>query len=393
MSNNVIEVKNVGKMFRLKDGGTRTFKSAALGWLRGGSRHDFWALKDVSFSVPKGETLGIIGTNGAGKSTLLSLLAGTMQPTEGTVVSKGSMSSLLELGAGFHPDLTGRENVFLYGAIMGIPRAQMQKRFDAVVDFAGLAEFIDQPVKRYSSGMYIRLGFAVAVEVDPEILLIDEVLAVGDVAFQKKCMDKMHDFKAQGKTMLIVSHDLGTIQKMSDRIMLLNNGQVLSIGDPGDIVTSYRTSSGQKNADSLKKEWGTGDVKVSGVEFLDGAGETVEDFTAGGELVVRISYKAEKRIENPVFGFSISDDAGTILHGSNTQIAGTTVSVVEGEGSITLYLDKLFLSAGSYLFSFAIHSDDHKTNYHRIDNAFPIACRNDSTAVGPCSFPSRWERV
>jgi len=234
MSENVITVDSVGKKFRLKNSGTRTFKSAILGAIRKGNNpaDDFWALKDVSFTVSRGETLGIIGINGAGKSTLLSLIAGTKQPTEGSISASGSMSCLLELGAGFHPDLTGRENVFLSGAIMGIPQAQMRERLDAIIEFAEIREFIDQPVKHYSSGMYVRLGFAVAVEVNPQILLIDEVLAVGDAAFQRKCIQRMDEFRHEGKTMLVISHDLPTIQSISDRILFLNDGKVFGIGDP-----------------------------------------------------------------------------------------------------------------------------------------------------------------
>ena len=390
-NDNAIEIKGLGKRFRLKPGGTRTLKSAVLGWIREGRGRDLWALKDVNFSVARGETLGIIGANGAGKSTLLALVTGTMQPTEGNISVAGSVSSLLELGAGFHPDLTGRENVFLYGAIMGLSRAQMRERFDAIVEFAGLNEFIDQPVKHYSSGMYVRLGFAVAVEVNPEILLIDEVLAVGDVPFQKKCMDRMRRFREQGKTMLIVSHDLSIIQKMSDRIMLLDEGCVTGLGDPGEVIGSYRAAAGKKAAQSMEKEWGTGQVKITGVQFGDEAGNVIESFESGGALNARISYEASERIESPVFGFAIADSAGATLYGSNTQLEGVEIAAVEGSGTVVLGLSKLYLAAGSYLFSFSVHSADHKTNYHRLDNAFSIACRSEKNTAGSCCFPCTWD--
>jgi len=387
----VVKVSGVGKRFRLRPGGTRTLKSAVLGWMGGGKSHELWALRDVNFSVARGETLGIIGANGAGKSTLLALLTGTMEPTEGSISVAGSVSSLLELGAGFHPDLTGRENVFLYGAIMGLSRAQMRERFDAIVDFAGLSDFIDQPVKHYSSGMYVRLGFAVAVEVNPEVLLIDEVLAVGDVPFQKKCMDRMTEFRQQGKTMLVVSHDLSVIQKMSDRIMLLDEGRVTGLGDPGDVIGSYRASAGQRAAQSMEKEWGTGQVKITGVEFRDEAGNTVDSFECGGTLSARISYEASQKIDDPVFGFALADSAGNTLYGSNTQLEGVDIAAIEGTGSLMLNLSDLYLAAGSYLFSFSVHSADHKTNYHRLDNAFGIACRTDKNAAGSCCFPCSWD--
>ncbi len=235
-----IVVERMGKRFRLQRSGTRTIKSAMLDLMRnrGAGKNAFWALQDMDFAVDRGETLGIVGANGAGKSTLLSLLAGTKVPTTGSIRTTGTISSLLELGAGFHPDLTGRENVFLAGAIMGLSR-QMRERFDAIVDFAGMRDFIDQPVKHYSSGMYVRLGFSVAVEVDPDILLIDEVLAVGDENFQKKCLQKIDAFRRAGKTMLIISHDLSTIQTISDRILFLDQGRIEGIGDPREVIGRY----------------------------------------------------------------------------------------------------------------------------------------------------------
>lgn len=358
---------------------------------RGSGRKDFWALKDVSFSVPKGETLGIIGANGAGKSTLLSLLAGTKVPTTGTISSQGTISSLLELGAGFHPDLTGRENVFLCGAIMGLSRRQMRDRFDDIVSFAGLDEFIDQPVKHYSSGMYVRLGFAVAVEVDPDILLIDEVLAVGDVEFQRKCIDKMKAFREQGKTMLIISHDLGTIQRISDRILFLDEGTVQGIGDPDSVVTNYKSLARSKSVGGLEREWGTGEVSLEKVEFFTEDGNSTDTFSSGSGLLARISYSAEMPVEDPVFGFSLSDSEGRLIYGNNTQIEKFEIPSIEGKGTITLHLGKLPMASGTYLFSFSVHSADHRTNYHRLDNCFPVSVESASSFEGVCFIPSRWK--
>ncbi|MDP6523760.1 MAG: ABC transporter ATP-binding protein [Kiritimatiellia bacterium] len=393
MSNNAISVEGVGKSFRLHRSGTRTVKSMALDILRrpGSGRKDFWALKDVSFKVPCGETLGIIGANGAGKSTLLSLLAGTKVPTTGRIEAKGTISSLLELGAGFHPDLTGRENVFLCGAIMGLTRRQMKERFDAIVSFAGLDEFIDQPVKHYSSGMYVRLGFAVAVEVDPDILLIDEVLAVGDVEFQRKCIDKMKAFREQGKTMLIISHDLGTIQRISDRILFLDEGTVQGIGDPDSVVSNYKSMARSKSVGGLDRVWGTGEVSLERVEFLAGDGSPTDTFSSGSGLLAKIFYKANMRVEDPVFGFSLADSEGRLIYGNNTQIEKFAIPSIEGEGTITLHLGELPMAAGTYLFSFSVHSADHRTNYHRLDNCFPIAVESTSSFEGVCFIPSRWE--
>ncbi|NQT91244.1 MAG: ABC transporter ATP-binding protein [Lentisphaerae bacterium] len=385
-----IEVKGVGKKFRLYRDGTRTLKTAVLGRLNKSLVRDFWALRNVEFTVSGGETLGIIGVNGAGKSTLLSLVAGTMAPTEGTIVARGQIASLLELGTGFHPDLTGRENVFLYGAIMGLSRSQMKQRFDAIVDFAGIADFIDQPVKHYSSGMYVRLGFAVAVEVDPAVLLVDEVLSVGDTAFQDKCMRKMNEFRDRGKTMLVVSHDLPTIQKLSDRILLLHEGQVKGLGDPDEIVGRYGETRAAGETSTPRREWGTGELKITGVDLLNGAGQTTNTIRWGESLCIRIHFIAHSRIPDPVFGFAISDPQGKTVYGNNTQIEGLDIPCAEGEGTLSVQLDNVCLARGDYLLSLSCHSPDHGTNYHRLDYAYTLTCEHDKSTDGPCYFPCSW---
>lgn len=388
--NTAITIEHVTKTFRLHRGGVRTLKSAVLDLLHASSSRDFIALNDIGFAVRKGETLGIIGANGAGKSTLLSLIAGTMAPTGGEIRTRGTISSLLELGAGFHPDLTGRENVFLYGAIMGLARKQMKKRFDSLVEFAGLEKYIDQPVKHYSSGMYVRLGFAVAVEVDPDILLIDEVLAVGDAEFQRKCLKRMDEFKKQQKTMLIVSHDMPTIQKISDRILLLDEGTIVGIGEPENLVGQYQSLSRRKTTQGLDREWGTGEVKMTNVQFRDKTGQVADTFKWGESLEACIDYEAAKRIDGPVFGFAVSDESGRLIYGSNTQIEKIDIPYVEGKGTIVLRLERLAMASGTYLFSFSVHSADHKTNYHRLDNCFPVAVECDKNFEGCCHMPSSW---
>ena len=390
--NNTIVVENVSKRFRLRTMGERSLKSTMLdlAGMRSGQEQEFWALKDVSFSVRKGETLGIIGSNGAGKSTLLALLTGTKTATEGSIQTSGVVSSLLELGAGFHPDLTGRENVFLCGAVMGLRRKQMEDRFEAIVDFAGIHEFIDHPVKHYSSGMYVRLGFAIAVEVDPDILLIDEVLAVGDASFQRKCIAKMEEFRAKGKTMLIISHDLRTIQSISDRILLLDGGRVVGLGDPEGVVERYESISRQRDAEGLQREWGTGEVKITGAEFFNANGQACDKFEWGKSMEIRISYKACHPIERPVFGFAISDKEGRLIYGNNTQIENIEIPLIEGDGSVRLCIDNLAMATGTYLFSFSVHSTDHKINYHRMDNRFPVAVESDKQFEGMCYMPCSW---
>lgn len=391
MQDNIsIQVEHVTKEFRLQ-AGTRTLKSAALDILRRSKRTGmFRALDDMSFEVARGKTLGIIGANGAGKSTLLSIVAGTMAVTRGSVRSRGTISSLLELGAGFHPDLTGRENVFLYGAIMGLNRKQMHERFDDIIAFAGIADYIDQPVKHYSSGMYVRLGFAVAVEVDPDILLIDEVLAVGDADFQRKCIAKMNDFRSEGKTMLIISHDMGTIQSISDEILLLDHGKIVGMGSPNSIVDTYRSLSRTVDTEGLAREWGTGEIRITGVQLCDKDGKECRDFSWNSSLEAKISYKASAPVVAPVFGFSISDRNGRVIYGNNTQIEGLTVPDVAGEGTISLRIDKLNMASDTYLLSFSIHSADHLTNYHRLDNGFPISVNSDKPFEGCCYMDTSW---
>jgi ABC-type polysaccharide/polyol phosphate transport system ATPase subunit len=389
-ANIAIKVENVSKVYRLA-GASQSLKQKALECLRRRTApKTLKAIDEVSFSVNRGETLGIIGANGAGKSTLLSLLTKTIFPTHGTIETQGQVSSLLELGAGFHPDLSGRENVFLYGAIMGIPRDRMMERFDAIVEFAGLKEFIDQPVKHYSSGMYVRLGFAVAVEVDPDILLIDEVLAVGDAAFQKKCIDKMREFRRQGKTMLIISHDLQTIQRISDRILFLDRGKMLGLGAPKTMIGEYEGLTRRRNTEIYQREWGTGEVKITGVCFRDADGTERDTFQWGGDLFATVIYRAEKPVATPVFGFAISDSEGRIVHGSNTQVSGLVIDQIAGEGTVTLHLRDLPMATGLYLFSFSVHSSDHRVNYHRLDNCFPITVECSRNFEGYAYMPSEW---
>ncbi|MCE9613697.1 MAG: ABC transporter ATP-binding protein [Lentisphaerae bacterium] len=391
MSEPVIQVENVSKRFRLRGMGTRTFKSAALDLLLPGRAptREFWALREVSFAVQAGETLGIIGANGAGKSTLLSLLARTRPPTSGRLATTGTVSSLLELGAGFHPDLTGRENVFLAGAVMGIPRRIMAERFASIVAFAGIPEFIDQPVKHYSSGMYVRLGFAVAVEVNPDILLIDEVLAVGDIAFQRKCLDKMEEFRQRGKTMLIISHDLATIQSISDRILLLDGGRVTGLGRPGEIVDRYKAVVRAQQAGAMRREWGSGEIRITGVDLRDRTGQARDRFAYGDLIEADVHYEARQRIENPVFGFSVATDGGMRIYGNNTQIEGHRIPEVEGRGTLHLSLGPHTLGPGTYLLSFSVHSADHRVNYHRVDHGFPILVEGDRPFEGSY-MPVQW---
>lgn len=365
-----ISLEHVTKRFPLTAIGGSSLKHMVIDTFRrrGRAAKTFQALTDVNLEVKKGESLGIIGRNGAGKSTLLSIIAGTISPTEGRVESNGKISSLLELGAGFHPDLTGRENVFLYGSIMGIPRAEMMRRFDEIVEFAGIGEFIDQPVRFYSSGMYVRLGFSVAVQIDPDILLVDEVLAVGDIDFQRRCLRRMSEFRRSGKTLILISHDLGAIQSISDRIAILDHGTVIDVGGPGNMVDAYSRRLLYEAADAAS-EWGTRTALLSGATMLDPSGTPTVTFPEDGILRLKVDFSSTIRIADPVFGFSIARVGHEIVFGSNTLLEGLAVPEIDKtNGTVRFEIDASTLQAGSYSVSLSFHSSDHKTNYHRLEN-------------------------
>jgi len=241
MTNNAVTVDHLSKKFRLYHERNQSIKSAIMRG-RTSVHEDFWALKDVSFEVPEGSTFGLIGSNGSGKSTLLKCLAKIYYPEKGSIGYKGKVAALLEVGSGFHPELSGRENIFLNGSILGMKKAEITKKFDEIVDFSGVEQFIDQPVKNYSSGMYVRLGFSVAINVDPDILVVDEVLSVGDAEFQEKCAQKFVDFKKAGKTVILVSHAMGAVRSMCDHAAWLSHGELISIGEAKPTIDKYLSS-------------------------------------------------------------------------------------------------------------------------------------------------------
>ncbi|MBR4188915.1 MAG: ABC transporter ATP-binding protein [Kiritimatiellae bacterium] len=385
-----IQAENLGKCYIRRGMGAPTL----FGALTSGFRRKpdpFWCIRGATFGIPPGRTVGVIGPNGAGKSSLLGLVAGTIAPTEGSVSARGRISSLLELGAGFHPDLTGRENVYLNGALLGIPREDIRRKFDRIVDFAELREFIDMPVKHYSSGMYVRLGFSVAVEVDPDILLVDEVLAVGDIAFQLKCLDRIRDFQCRGKTLLFVSHALQTVEEFCHEAFLVHHGRLVERGDPPDVIQSFIRSYMGEGGGLYTQEFGTRAVEFGEVRLLDGEGRESAVFRTGGELTVEIPYVAHRRVEHPVFGFSLKTGNGQYVYGTNTQLAGRDVPAIEGEGKVRFSLGPLQLMRGNYFLSLAIHSWDHKEQFHRREDWWPFAVRNDTGEPGLFRLHAAWD--
>ncbi len=344
-----IVVDDIWKKFRLYDERNQSLKAAVMRGRRARYK-EFDALKGVSFEIAEGSTFGLIGENGSGKSTLLKCIARILRPERGTISTRGKISALLELGAGFHPELSGRENVYLNGAILGMSKKQLDARFDEIVAFAGLEEFIDSPVKNYSSGMYVRLGFSVAINVDPDILLVDEVLAVGDEAFQRKCAEKFADLKQSGKTIVVVSHALGTMRTLCDELALLEHGHLVDVGPSGKVIDEYlgdvhedRVADGKHGS-----RWGSGEVTIEDIEILDASGRAVTSMRTGDRVTFRLHYRANQPIDKPVFAFGIHTLEGMHVTSPNTRDGAYTPDRIEGTGHLDLVVDRLLLVPGTY---------------------------------------------
>jgi lipopolysaccharide transport system ATP-binding protein len=331
----------------------------------------FWALRDVGFEVRRGEVLGIIGRNGAGKSTLLKILSRITKPTLGRARIRGRVGSLLEVGTGFHPELTGRENIYLNGAILGMRKVEMDRKFDEIVAFAEVELFIDTPVKRYSSGMYMRLAFAVAAHLDPEILLVDEVLAVGDAAFQRKCLGKMRDVAKAGRTILFVSHNIVAVEHLCKSAMLLDGGRLMRHGEAREVVGDYLASSNARgNRGDLRViqgRRGSGECRFVRVEVLAGDGsESV--IRSGGDLLLRMHFECSARVVRPVFSVAIATLTGQRIFAVYTSDLGMEIPDIEGHGCIDLEISRVNLMPGKYLLDFAVGDEIDTQRYdHLID--------------------------
>jgi ABC-type polysaccharide/polyol phosphate transport system ATPase subunit len=372
-----IVVSGVGKRFR-SSGAKRatTIKDLIVHGLLGregrGRRGAFWALRGLSFTVGHGRMLGIVGSNGSGKSTLLRMLAGIVTPTEGSVAVDGRVSALIELGAGFHPELTGRENIFINGVILGLRPEEIRERFDGIVEFAGIAPFIDSPVKTYSSGMYMRLGFSIAVNVEPDVLLVDEILAVGDENFQHKCLAKISEFRSAGKTIVFVSHDLGTVARHCDEVLWIDRGEPRAHGAPREVIDAYLEQVGEEEDGRLAQEhrrglveklegegrWGGREAEITSVTLHDASGGERFVFPSGGTCDIRIAWRSRERINDPVFGIGIFRGDGLCCYATNTDLDGVACTALEGEGVVTVRLEDLALIDGEYLLDVAVHSKD-----------------------------------
>ena len=409
----------------------RTLKSAILkGNLIQELRPDetFTALSGVTFNVRQGSTFAIIGRNGSGKSTLLKLVAGITKPTSGIVQVQGRVSALIELGAGFHPEISGRENVFINGIMLGLSKREIHRLFDDIVEFAELGHFIDAPVKTYSSGMYMRLGFAVAIHVNPDILLIDEVLAVGDEAFVHKCLDKISEFRRRNKTILLVTHSLGLVEKMADEALWLDEGKIQLRGDPKKVVDAYLAQVATRDEEALaaatakarveaaaapseadaeleaarrevepdsafkreKGRWGSREIEITKVEITGVDGTPRHVFQTGEPVTIRLHVGTTGTLSDFVFGVAIFNADGVCCYGTNTHIEDFTPEKFSGEGTVSLVLERLELIEGTYFLDVAAHQrDGYPFDYHRALYTFRVSSRVRDIGIYRPSH--RWE--
>jgi ABC-2 type transport system ATP-binding protein len=392
-----VVVENVSKHFRLYHDRNQSLKATVLRRRRA-RYEEFLALDDVSFAVPAGTTFGLIGENGSGKSTMLKCVARILRPDAGTIDVEGKVSALLELGAGFHPELSGKENVYLNGAILGLPSKDIDRKYDEIVEFAGLERFIDTPVKNYSSGMYVRLGFSVAINVDPDVLLVDEVLAVGDEHFQRKCNEKFAELRAKDKTIVVVSHGLGMMRNICDEVAWFENGHLRMTGSAGDVIDNYiaEVQTDRVEDDAIGARWGSGEARIERVEVVGPDGNETSRLQTGDKVTFRLHYHANEPIPRPVFGLALFTLEGVLVTGPNTREAGLVPQRIEGDGVIELTVDRLLLLPGTYDISVSlydyqvVHPFDFRQKVARFDVGPGVP---HETFGGVVSLDGRWGSI
>jgi len=406
-----IDVDHVSRVYQKYSSRHRfqTFKSALVkGDLFKSLKPDelVTAIDDVTFRVEQGQTFGVIGENGSGKSTLLKLVAGIAKPSQGRVTTQGKVSALIELGAGFHPEISGRENIYINGIMLGLTKKDITAKFDEIVAFAELEDFIDAPVKTYSSGMYMRLGFAIAINVNPDILLIDEVLAVGDAAFVPKCLDRIDDFRRRQKTILFVSHDLTTVEKVCDRVAWLKNGRLLTIGDPKRIVDAYLQDVAEKQERDFERHredtpvvptgeerregrWGKREVEITRVTLRNLRGQEKHVFSPDEGMQVEMELLAPTPTDDFVFGVGLFNSQGISCYGTNTNLEDYEPVSLHGEGRVVFRIERLNLINGTYYLDVAVHKrDGYPYDYHRNLYSFLVSSANRD--VGVSRLPHSW---
>jgi len=407
-----IDVDNVSRIYQKYSARHRfqTFKSALLkGDIFRVLKPDelVTALESVTIQVEKGKTYGIIGENGSGKSTLLKVVAGIAKPTSGRIKTQGKVSALIELGAGFHPEISGHENVYINGIMLGLSKKEINEKFDEIVRFAELEDFIDAPVKTYSSGMYMRLGFSIAINVNPEILLIDEVLAVGDAAFVPKCLDRIDDFRRREKTILFVSHDLPTVEKICDRVAWLKGGKLMTIGEPKRVVDAYLQDIAVKQEEKFEERhreldleqqwgedrrenrWGKREIEIKKVRLKNLKGQEKHVFLPDEGMVIEIDVVAYSQIKDFVFGIGIFNSQGISCYGTNTHLEDFESQSIRGEGEVICRIEKLNLINGTYYLDVATHKKDgYPYDYHR--NLYSFMVSSTYKDVGVSRLSHEW---
>jgi lipopolysaccharide transport system ATP-binding protein len=395
-----IVVDSVSKRFKMHRDQPTNLKEKLTRRSRGSRTEDFWALRDVSLEIPRGTTYGLIGHNGSGKSTLLKLIAGIHRPTQGTITANGRVSAMLELGAGFHPELSGRENVFFNGSILGLSRREITARLDDIIEFSGIGDFIDVPVKVYSSGMYVRLGFSIAANLDPELLIIDEIVAVGDEEFQRRCFDRLYELRRKGTTIVFVSHSLALIQTLCDRVAWLEHGNLRAEGPAFEVVDKYvaevnaaesnRLGGASNETDDTHR--GSGEMRITAVEFLDAEGVARPVAVAGRPLTIRVRYDVKEPVTEPVFGLAFHHESGAHIAGPNSQEGGTVAGTVSEPGYVDYHFDRLPLSPGIFVITTGIvdSSQTHVFDYR--DQAFELRVQPGTgpDAPGIVRLDGRW---
>jgi lipopolysaccharide transport system ATP-binding protein len=407
----VVQVQGLSKRFRKADPHRpRTLQAFVLHGMRNlrgaGGQNSFWALDGVSFQVEAGKMLGIIGRNGAGKSTLLRLLGGVGQPDAGLARLDGRIGALIDLGAGFHPDLTGVENIYLNGVIAGLTRREVAEQFEAIVEFAELEGFIYSPLRTYSTGMQMRLAFSVAIHTSPRILLIDEVLAVGDMAFQHKCLERITQLRQTGCAILLVSHDASLVRRMCDEALWLDRGKVMALGPAPYVVEQYRTAmqdatrsrtpavEADGQAGSLRlgdNRLGSQEMVIEAVQLVDETGAAVEVLPSGSGLVISIQYHAPQPVEGPIFGMTLSQGEDSLLYDTSTESGGLTLPLVHGRGEIVLTLERLDLAPGVYNLDVGVYRSDWEYAYDYHYQAYSFTIEAPPGEKGPLRPPHHWE--
>ena len=393
MSEPAIIVDSVSKNFRLYHERNRYIKAAILRGRRA-RYEEFWALENVSFEVEHGSTLGLIGSNGSGKSTMLKCLTGIYRPDKGRIAVNGNIAALLELGSGFHPELSGRENIYLNAAILGLSKKDAQRQFDSIVEFAGLERFIDTAVKNYSSGMQIRLGFSIAAHVEPEILLIDEVLTVGDQTFQRKSSEKIEQFRREGRTIVVVSHSLASVQQLCKEVIWLEKGHMMMRGPAAEVISAYTGESYAQHVAmdaDLRERWGTEEVRIDRIDLLNDSGEKIERVETNGAMTISTQLTAQTSVRAPVVKVSISKLDGDIVWSSTSRKSDLGLGNLNNPVVVNIAIPKLPLLEGTYYISVACTDTTGTTDFDHCQNwvRFDVH-QSDLFEEGLVAVPSIW---